>query len=471
MKNIASACLISMASVASSGRLGASDWPRFRGPDGAGVADEHRLPSEIDSSRNALWSLKTPEGNSSPIVVHSRVIFTGHEGDDRLVVSVDASTGKELWRRTYRRTREDTFNPTNGPATPTPVSDGQSLFAFFPEIGLVALNLDGDELWQRPLGPFASVQGLASSPLSVAGKIVLLIDSPTEAYLAAFDARTGSPLWKTERPTGVLGSYATPTTHTAEGGEAQIIVAGAVELTGYDADTGKRIWWAPGVASFPAAPPFVHGDSVYTVEPADGIAWPPFAEPLSQFDLDKDGRIELREAKSEPIWQRSLEGIDRSHGNGDGVVTAMEYESAGGSKGSGGLVRTRLGGSGDVSGDRVVWRYDKGMPFLSAPLLYRGVLYLVRNAVVSTFDPETGLLLRQERLAQALGDYYASPVAGDGKIYLASLEGKVTVLKAGRDWEVLATADLGETIVATPAIADGRIFLRTEKTLYAFSGT
>jgi outer membrane protein assembly factor BamB len=464
----ASICVISLLWT---GWLAGSDWPRFRGPDGAGVSLDSPLPSEIGPGRNVLWSSKTPGGHSSPIVVRSRVFLTGHDGEDRIVVSFDAGSGKELWRRAYRRTREETFNPTHGPATPTPASDGRSLFVFFPEIGLVALTLDGDELWQKPLGPFASVQGLASSPVYVSGRIVLLIDTPTQAYLEAFDARNGDPLWRIERPTGVLGSYATPTVHAFPGGEAQIIVAGAVELTGYDAATGKRLWWAPGVTSFPAAPPFVDGDSVYTVEPADGIAWPPFSEPLSLYDLDKDGRLSLSEASSEPIWQRSLEGIDRNHGNGDGIVTAEEYERAGGGKGSGGLVRTRLGGNGDVSADRVVWRNDKGMPFLTGALLYRGVLYLVRNAIVSTFDPDTGLLLRQERLKDALGEYYASPIAGDGKIYLASLEGKVSVLRAGRDWQVLATGDLGETIVATPAISDGRIFVRTEKTLYAFSPT
>jgi outer membrane protein assembly factor BamB len=117
----------------------------------------------------------------------------------------------------------------------------------------------------------------------------------------------------------------------------------------------------------------------------------------------------------------------------------------------------------------VVWRNGKGTSELTGALLYRGVLYVVRNAIVSTVDPETGKLLRQERVKDALGDYYASPVAGDGKIYLASLDGKVSVLQAGADWRVLSTSDLAERVVATPAIADGRVFIRTEGTLYAFA--
>jgi outer membrane protein assembly factor BamB len=108
------------------------------------------------------------------------------------------------------------------------------------------------------------------------------------------------------------------------------------------------------------------------------------------------------------------------------------------------------------------------MPSLTGALLYQNVLYVVRNAIVTTFDPENGQLLRRERIRTALGDYYASPVAGDGKIYLANLEGKITVLKAGTDWQILSSGDLGEQVIATPAIADGRIYIRTEATLYCF---
>jgi outer membrane protein assembly factor BamB len=395
--------------------------------------------------------------------------LTGHEADERIVLCYDSATGKPLWRKSLSRTRAETFHPANGPTTPTPATDGRNVFVFLPEIGLLGYGRDGEELWQTPLGPFASVQGLASSPVHVDGRVVLLVDTPEDAYLAAFDAATGKPVWKTERPTGVLGSYATPTVYTPPGEIPQVVVAGAVELTGYHAGTGERLWWAPGVTSLPAGPPFVAGDSVYTAEPSGGVSWPPFGEPLKVFDSNKDGRITLAETASDPIWGRSLKGIDHNLGNGDDVVTREEYSQADGGENDGGLVRTRLGGRGDVRKSHVVWRNGKGTSELTGALLYRGVLYVVRNAIVSTVDPETGTLLRQERVKDALGDYYASPVAGDGKIYLASLEGKVSVLQAGKDWRVLSTSDLAERVVATPAIADGRVFIRTEETLYAFA--
>jgi outer membrane protein assembly factor BamB len=318
-----------------------ADWPRFRGPDGRGVSDDGALAAQIDRDKNVAWSVKTPRGNSSPIVVGGRVILTGHEGERRLLLCYDAATGEERWRKSLDRARAETFHPRNGPTTPTPVSDGRNVYAFFPDIGLLAYTDDGRELWRAPMGPFASVQGLASSPIHAAGNVVLLVDTPEEAYLAAFDARSGRQAWRTDRLTGVLGSYATPTVHFPHGGSPQVVVAGAMELTAYDAATGKRVWWAAGVSSFPSGPPFVDGDSVYTVEPGGGVSWPPFAEPLGLFDSNK--------------------------------------------------------------------------------------------------------------------------------VYLASLEGKVSVLRAGADWQVLSTGDLGEDVVATPAIADGKVFIRSETTLYAFA--
>jgi outer membrane protein assembly factor BamB len=448
----------------------ASDWPRFRGPDGAGVSPDGGLPSALDPETTGLWSVAFPRGNSSPIVVGGRLFLTGHEGDQqRLTLCLDAATGREIWRRAVERTREETFNRLNGPTTPSPATDGENVYVFFPEVGLVSYDREGGERWRTPLGPFTSIQGLATSPVHVDGRIVLLVDTPEEAYLSAFDAQTGRPLWRVERPMGMLGSYATPVVWAPEGKGSQIVVAGAVELTGYDAETGRRLWWVNGLTYFPTSSPFLAGDALYTLEPAEG-GWPPFDGLLSDFDPDKDGRVSIADASDDTIWARSLIGMDRHVGNGDGIVTREEYALASNSVVGGGLTRVRLGGEGDLSSSAVVWRHTKGMPSLSGALLYRGVLYVIRNAIVSTFDPETGELLRRERVRRAVGDYYASPVAGDGKIYLASLDGKVSVLRAGRDWEVLSVHDLGEQIIATPALADGRVYVRTKSTLHCFGG-
>ncbi len=454
----------------------AADWGRFRGPNGTGVSADSPLPDRLDPSTNVIWKVKTPKGHSSPIVVNNRIYITAFDGDERIVLCLDAKSGEQVWRSAVKRLRSEQPNPLNGPTTPSVATDGNSAFAFFPEFGLIAYALaDGKELWRVPLGPFGGIQGMASSPIYTEGNVVQLIDTPEQAYLAAFDARTGKQIWKTERPLGWLGSYTTPSLYKPAKGPEQIIVSGAVELTGYQAKTGERMWWARGVTMGPAALPLVDGDSVYTLEPEAGDAASPFAPMLAQLDKNKDGKIQIAEeitgdTPSANIYRRLFSSIDRLTGNGDGVVTEEEWNLAFTPKQkTGGLVRTKLGGKGDVSSTAIEWRYGKGLPYVLAPVIYKGVMYVVRNGgILATFDPVAGKLLGESRLKGALGEYYSQPVAGDGKVYFISKEGKTSVIKAGEKWELLSSGDLDEQVVATPAIADKRIFVRTHSTLYCF---
>jgi hypothetical protein len=149
-----------------------------------------------------------------------------------------------------------------------------------------------------------------------------------------------------ERPTSFLGSYATPVVWAPEGKATQIVVVGAVELTGYDAATGRRLWWVHGLTHHPTGPPFVVGDSLYTVEPGEGGGWPAFDGVVAQFDPDEDGRITIAHASDDPIWARSFTGMDRHIGNGDGILTREEYAIASNEMMGGGLARERLGGRG-----------------------------------------------------------------------------------------------------------------------------
>jgi outer membrane protein assembly factor BamB len=455
-----------------------SDWPRFRGPNGAGISPDRGLPAELSRDRNVLWKAKTPKGHSSPIVVSGRVLITGYEGEQRVLLCYDSRTGALLWRQSVARTRSEIVNPINGPATPTPATDGRSVLVYFPEYGLIAYSLEGKERWRAPLGPFGSIQGMAVSPIVVEGNVVLLVDTPEEAFLSAFDTRTGKQAWKVDRPIGWLGSYTTPSIYKPANGPAQIIVAGAVELTGYQAKTGERLWWVRGVTMGPAALPLVAGDSVYTLEPASGTGsddLTPFSSMAKPYDKNQDGKVQLSEVSGEnlhdKIMYRVFKSIDRISGNGDGVVTEEEFNRAFNSnEPGGGLVRTRIGGSGDITKQGVAWRHTKSIPYVLAPLLYDGVLYMIRGGgILTTLDPETGKVLREERLKNALGDYYAQPVAGDGKIYFVSQEGKLSVIKAGKSWEMLSSSDLAEEVIATPAIAQSRIYVRTDGTLYCFT--
>jgi outer membrane protein assembly factor BamB len=452
---------------------GASDWPRFRGPDGAGVSSDRNLPAAIGRESGVAWKVAAPKGNSSPVVAGDRLFLTGHDGEERFIACYRTADGAQLWRRSIPKAHSEPPNPLNGPTTPTPAIGGESVFVFIPEFGLAAFSLDGKERWRAPLGPFGGVQGMASSPIYADGKVMLLIDTPEVAYLAAWDAETGKQAWKTDRPIGFLGSYATPSLYRPAKGATQVVVSGAVELAGYDVAGGKRLWWARGVTTAPATLPLVAGDAVYTMEPAGGAA-SPFANMLNQYDKNKDGKIQLSELEGEKVGEkiahRLFKSIDKNSGNGDGEVTAAEWDKAfNPSQTSGGLVRTRLGGSGDVSATHIAWRYTKGLPYVISPLVYQGVLYVVRTGgIVSTFDPESGKLLREARLKDALGDYYAQPVAGDGKVYFISKDGKASVIRAGAEWEKIGAGDFDEQVIATPAIASGRLYVRTAANLYCF---
>jgi outer membrane protein assembly factor BamB len=449
-----------------------SDWPRFRGPNGEGISNDKGLPSEIGPDKNVLWKIKTPKGHSSPIVVQGKLFITGFEGDDRLVLCYDAATGRELWRKSTPKLRAEPPNPLNGPTTPSVATSDKSVFVFIPEIGLLAYDFSGKELWKVPMGPFGGVQGMAGSPIYAEGNLILLIDTPQDAFLAAYDAATGKQVWRRPRPTGFLGGYTTPSLYKPADGPLQIVVAGAVELTGYQARTGERLWWVGGISTGPAVSPVISGDYVYTLEPVD--IGSPFKQMLSMFDKNNDGKIditnELPKDTSGAIMHRLFEGIDKNNGNGDGILTESEWDAAMNPKEPhGGLVRTKLGGKGDVTKANVGWRHTKGLPYVLAPVIYQGVLYTIRNGgILTTLNPETGEQLREERFKDALGDYYAQPVAADGKIYFISKEGKATVIRAGKDWERIGSGDFAEQVIATPAIADSRIFVRAEESLYCF---
>jgi outer membrane protein assembly factor BamB len=196
---------------------------------------------------------------------------------------------------------------------------------------------------------------------------------------------------------------------------------------------------------------------------------------LKQSDKNGDGRISLSEVGGDSVNDRILhrlfKAVDKTFGNGDGVLEQAEWDKAfSPDQPGGGLVRVRLGGKGDLTGKNEMWRYAKGLPYTTAPLEYQGVLYVVKQGgILMTFDPESGKLLGERRLGTALGEYYASPVAAEGRIYFVNKEGKATTIRAGADWEVISQEEFAEQVIATPAIANGRIYLRTGAALYCFA--
>lgn len=450
----------------------AEDWPRFRGPNGLGVGDVAPLPAELGPGPNVVWKTALPPGHSSPVVSGEQVFLTAHEGDALLTIALDARTGAVRWRREAPRDRTTAVDKRNGPASPSPVVDGGIVIVFFQDYGLVAYDLEGRERWRTPLGPFQNVYGLGASPIVVDEKVVLVVDQGRGSFVAAFGKDDGRLRWKTPRPEALSG-HSTPAMYRPASGPALILAPGSFRMDAYDARTGESVWWVNGLPSEMKSVPVLDGDTVYVSgysspenEPGAHKPVPTFEAVLKDHDKDGDGRISATEAPEGPV-RDYLPFSDLDH---DGRLDASEWATFAASMAAeNGLLAFRLGGRGDATLTALRWRYVRSVPQLPSPLLYRGVLYMINDGgILTTLDPANGEVLKKGRLRGAVDHYYASPVAGDGKVYFVTRSGTVVTVRAGPDQEVLAVRDLDDECTATPAIAGGRIYLRTRSALYCF---
>ncbi|MGH8245014.1 MAG: hypothetical protein ACREUU_01130, partial [Gammaproteobacteria bacterium] len=291
----------------------------------------------------------------------------------------------------------------------------------------------------------------------------------SKPFLIAVDAASGKQRWRVERTEVRYEGYATPVTYEPPGEPAQAIVLGANRLDAYAVKTGEKLWWVRGLAYFPIGSPAL-GKNVVVVATygADSPSQmgPSFDEFLKD-DADKDGRLARDEFKKDSEMYDQFGAMDF---NGDGYLSREEWDTMQkGALGDYGLVAVRLGGRGDLTSTHVAWRDKKMYNNLASLLIYEDVLYAAKRAgIIGALNPSTGEILKLERPKEPTGEYYASPVAADGKVFFAGDSGKVVVLKAGKPWEVAAINDLGEECHASPAIAGGRIFIRTRSTLYCF---
>ena len=464
----------------------ASDWPRFRGPNGAGVSDTTGLPTEFGPSKNAIWRTPLPNGYSSPILVGDRIYLTGYEGEKRvtkqgyvvhdheklLTFALDRATGKILWRREAPLERTETLDARNSPASPTPVSDGKNLFVFFGDYGLVSYGLDGNERWKTPLGPFTNVYGIGVSPVLVDDKVILVIDQSGGSYIAAFGQNDGKVRWKVPRPEALSG-HSTPSIMRDANGKSLIVAPASFRMDVYSADTGEIVWFMHGLASEMKSVPIIDGDTIYINgyntpenDPGRQVAVAPFEEVLKKYDANHDGKISIDESPD----QRTKTYFPYLDLNGDGALDAYEWKMFAASMAAeNSLMAVKAQGKGDMTGSAVKWKYGRAIPQLPSLVVYRGVVYMINDSgVLTTLDAKTGEVFKQARLRSVSDKYFASPVAADGKVYIAANSGVVSVLKAGGEQEVLAANNLDEDIHATPAIADGRIYIRTVSALYCF---
>lgn len=447
----------------------AADWPQFRGPNASGVSEEANLPIEFGPNRNVLWKTSVPPGNSSPAVAGGRIFLTAHEGEKLFTIALDRATGRILWRREAPRPRKQVIErPANGPASASPVSDGRNVYAFFADFGLLAYGPDGNELWRIPLGPFNNPFGHGASPILAGGTLLMNCDQDTNSFLLAVDKDSGRVLWRTERPHAQRG-YATPILH-----QGQAIVAGSYRLSGYDIRTGKELWWIRRLPWEVKPTPVIGDGAVYFVtfsaesDPGEQEIVPPFTEALAKLDADNDGKISKDEIVDMRVKNRFDEYLDLDD---SGYLEERDWRQLQERRqGESTLRAYRLGGEGDLTESNFIWKNPRSLPNVPSPLFYRGVLYTLKEGgILTSFDIKTGEILKQARLPGALGQYFSSPVASGGRIYAASEDGKVAVIRAGAQWELLTVNDLQDGCKATPAIADGKMYLRTDGTVYCFA--
>jgi outer membrane protein assembly factor BamB len=397
------------------------------------------------------------------------------------VIALDRATGKELWRRDVPRKRTGRLENVNGPASPSPVTDGAGVYAFFQDFGLIAFAADGKEQWRLPLGPFNMYYGFGASPILVDGTIVLPVDQDTGSYLLGVDARTGKVRYKTDRP-GVISGYSTPTVYESKAGGTQVLVPESFQLSAYDVKDGRRAWWVRGLACEMKSVVSIEGDTAYV----NGWGFPqnqvgqqvptiPWEEGLKIYDKNKDGKVADDEVTGGPAALDKMlspkYGFSAFDGDRDGKLNAKEWDVMRAMLASeNGLLAIKLGGKGDVTQGAIKWKYQRPVPQVPSTLLYKGVLFMVNDSgILLSIDPATGNVLKQGRLKGAIDKYFASPVGADGKVFLVSQDGTASVVDAKAEWEILSVNPLGDEVFATPAIADGRIYIRTKSTLYAFA--
>ena len=457
------------------------DWSQFRGPNGTGVSETKGLPTEFGPTKNVVWKTPLPPGHSSPVLTRDRIFVTAHDKDKLFVISLDRQTGKILWQKEAPRAQAGRLQNVNGPASPSPVTDGTNVYVFFQDFGMISYDAAGKERWKLPLGPFNMFYGFGASPILVDDKVILPIDQDNpSSYMIAVDKNTGKVRWKIDRPI-IISGYSTPIVYKPAKGPKQIIVPESFQLSAYSVADGKRVWWVRGlacemksIASHDSEYLYINGWGFPQNQPGRQVPTISFEQGLAAYDKDKDQMITKAEisaaggtAQMDKMLVAAFEAFDM---NRDEKLNARDWEVFRAMMASeNGLLAIKMGGEGDQTANAIRWRYTKPVPQVPSTLLYQGVLYMINDSgILVSFDPATGNVLKQGRLHGAIDKYFSSPVAADDKVYLIGQGGQVSVLKAGGDWQVLAVNELDDECYATPAIADGHIYIRTRSALYSF---
>ena len=424
------------------------DWPQWRGPSGNGISSERAIPDRWSDDSNLVWKVALAGlGGSSPIVKGNQVFVTSQVGlatvkggshpqlareDSSLVVkenpmggrrssagaginevflvveAFNRSRGNKLWE--YRVKASGPFpelHEKHNLATPTPVTDGEHLYAWFGNGLIVCLDLKGNLVWSRHLGqeysPFQIQWGHGSSPVLYKDLIILLCDHSPVSYLLALDKETGKERWKQDRGKERV-SFSTPLVVQGPAGD-ELIVNSSERIDAYNPANGELLWYAGSPRQSPIPSPVFHDSIIY---------------------------------------------MSRGYRNSD-------------------FLAIRPGGRGEVTESHILWLTPNGASYVPSILYYDGLLYMTNDAgVLTCADAITGEPVWRQRLR---GVFFASPAGADGKVYLVSETGETIVVRAGRVPDILARNNLGERLIASPAISRGNIFLRSDKSLFCIGNS
>ncbi|HMG34896.1 MAG TPA: PQQ-binding-like beta-propeller repeat protein [Blastocatellia bacterium] len=422
------------------------NWPQFRGPDGRGIAEGFPTAATWNADAQAgklsgvSWRAEIPGlGHSSPIIWGDRMFVgtavrlsgkaslrIGYYGDVKaaqdndeqrwMVLCLDKKTGKKLWERVIRTAKPLTErHEKSSHANTTLITNGRQLVAFFGSEGLYCFDLNGKLLWNKDLGVINNSWhgigwGYSSSPALFHDRIVLLCDDPKDPFVAAFDLSNGKEVWRTSRKGACEGSWGTPMV-VNDGARIQVVTNGWPYIVSYDLQGGKELWRLRGGGDIPIPTPFL-ADGLIVICNAHGGKSPLFAvRPTAQ------GDISLKE--------------------------------------------------GSTSNDSVAWSVPNGGSYISTPIVYKGYIYLANfNGVLRCYDFKTAQKIYEQRLG-ADAACSSSLVAADDKIYCATEDGTVHVIKAGPKLEILSKNQMGEPCLATPAISQGVLYFRTASNVIA----
>jgi outer membrane protein assembly factor BamB len=449
---------------------GTSEWNRFRGPNGTGLANG-TYPAKVGPAQNVIWKRAFPEGHSSPVCSSKLLFLTGVEGEKLYTYAVHRADGSTAWRQEAPRPRRTEFHGKNGPAAASAAVDADTVVVFFDEYGMLAYDHEGHERWRLPLGPFFNIYGMAASPILIGDHVVLPCDDGKHSFVIGVDKHSGEVRYQVDRPNAVSG-HCTPVVYQPPKGKTQFILPGSFLLDAYDAATGERVWWIRGLPSEMKSVPVLLGDTLWIHgfgSPQNNkgrqIELPEFAAALQQMDQDGDKLIS-KEELSDPRVSRYYEFLDLDQ---NGTLDGDEWRLCRASFAAvNAAMAVRVGGQGDMTDKSVLWQYYRSIPQLPSPLITNGVYYLLadQGGMLTTISADKGELVAKARVGAAGDAYFTSPVCGDGKVYLLSEAGLLTVLAAGKQLEPIHTAEFGEPCFATPALDDNKIWLRTFHHLY-----